>query len=69
LSSDLDWYRGQYEVLDALVEALQMDNGLLEYRLRAVHDALLDQRALTAEGTTAEGCAPGEGGGAGVAEW
>ena len=53
LSSDLDWYRGQYEALDALVEALQTDNGWLEYRLMAVQDALLDQRALTAEGATA----------------
>jgi uncharacterized protein YgiM (DUF1202 family) len=35
------------------VEALQTDNGWLEYQLRAVQDALLDQRALTAEGTTA----------------
>jgi hypothetical protein len=42
LSSDLDWYRGQYEALEALVEALQTDNGWLEYRLRAVQDALLD---------------------------
>jgi chromosome segregation ATPase len=53
LSSDLDWYRGQYEALDAFVEALQTDNGWLEHRLRAVQDALLDQRALTAEDTTA----------------
>jgi hypothetical protein len=30
LSSDLDWYRGQYEALEAFVEALQMDNGRLE---------------------------------------
>jgi hypothetical protein len=50
---DLDWYRGQYEALDALVEALQTDNDWLEYRLRAVRDALLDQRALTTEGTIA----------------
>jgi hypothetical protein len=50
---DLDWYRGQYEALDALVEALQTDNGWLEYRLRAVEDTLLDQRTLSAEGTTA----------------
>jgi hypothetical protein len=49
---DLDWYRGQYKALDALVEALQTDNGWLEYRLRVVKDALLDQRTLTAESTT-----------------
>jgi hypothetical protein len=36
-----------------LVEAVRTDNGWLEYRLRAVQDALLDQRALTVEGTTA----------------
>jgi hypothetical protein len=52
LSSDLDWYRGKYEALDAFVEALRTNNGWLEYRLRAMQDALLDQRALTAEGTT-----------------
>jgi chromosome segregation ATPase len=52
LSSDLDWYRGQYEALDAFVEALRTDNGWLEYRLRVMQDALLDQCALTTEGTT-----------------
>jgi hypothetical protein len=31
------------------VEALQTDNGWLEYRLRAVQDALLDHRAQTSE--------------------
>jgi hypothetical protein len=35
------------------MEAPRTDNGRLEYWLRAVQDALLDQRALTAEGTTA----------------
>jgi hypothetical protein len=34
------------------VDALQTDNGSLEYRLRALEDALLDQRTLTIEGTT-----------------
>jgi hypothetical protein len=53
LNSNLDWYRGQYEAPDAFVEALRKDNGWLEYRLRAVQDALLDQRALTREGATA----------------
>jgi hypothetical protein len=43
LSSELDWYRGQYDALDALVEALRTDNEWLEYRLRAVRDELLDQ--------------------------
>jgi hypothetical protein len=31
------------------VEALRTDNGWLEYRIRAVQDALLDQRAQTME--------------------
>jgi chromosome segregation ATPase len=53
LSSELDWYQGQYDALNALVEALRMNNSWLEYRLRAVQDALLDQRAQTAEGTSA----------------
>jgi peptidoglycan hydrolase CwlO-like protein len=53
LSSDLDWYRGKYVAIDALMEALQTDNGWLEYWLRAIQDALLDQCALIAEGTTA----------------
>jgi hypothetical protein len=47
-----DWYRGQYDALDALVEDLRTDNDWLEYRLRAVQDALLDQRVQTTEGTS-----------------
>jgi hypothetical protein len=35
------------------VEALRTDNSWLEYRLRAVRDALLDQGAQTAEGASA----------------
>jgi hypothetical protein len=35
------------------VEALRTDNGWLEYRLRAVQDALLDQCAQTTEGASA----------------
>jgi hypothetical protein len=35
------------------VEAIQTDNDWLEYRLRALLDALLDQCTLTADGTTA----------------
>jgi hypothetical protein len=42
LSSERDWYRDQYDSLDALVEALQTKNGWLEYRLQAVRDELLD---------------------------
>jgi hypothetical protein len=39
LSSERNWYRDQY---DALVEALQTDNGWLEYRVEAMHDELLE---------------------------
>jgi uncharacterized protein YhaN len=53
LSSELDRYRGQYDALDALVEALRTDNGWLEYRLRVVQDALLDQRAQTTKDASA----------------
>jgi hypothetical protein len=49
LSSDRNWYRDQYDALDALVEALRNDNGWLEYRLRIVWDQLLDQGAQAAE--------------------
>jgi chromosome segregation ATPase len=52
LSSELNWYRGQYEALDALVEALQTNNDWLEYRLRVMEDALVNQRTLTTEDTT-----------------
>jgi hypothetical protein len=34
------------------VDALQTDNDSLEYRLKALEDALLNQRTLTTEGTT-----------------
>jgi hypothetical protein len=47
-----DWYRDQYESLDALVEAMWTDNGWLPYRLQAVRDELLDQGAQTAEGAS-----------------
>jgi chromosome segregation ATPase len=53
LSSELDWYRGQYDALDALVEALRTNNDSLEYRLRAVQDVLLDQHAQITEGASA----------------
>jgi hypothetical protein len=42
LSSEHSWYRDQYDALDALVEALQTDNGWLEYRLQVVRDELLE---------------------------
>jgi hypothetical protein len=64
LNIELDWYQSQYDSLDALVEALQIDNGWLEYRLQAVWDKLLDQVAQTAEGGSAVDSAPGAGRGA-----
>jgi hypothetical protein len=53
LSTERDWYRDQYDSLDALVEALQTDNGWLEYGLQDIQDELLDQGAQTAEGASA----------------
>jgi hypothetical protein len=53
LSSERDWYRNQYDALDALVEALRIDNGWLEYRLQVVRDAFLDQGALAVEDASA----------------
>jgi hypothetical protein len=53
LNSELEWYPGQYDALDALVEVLRTYNGWLEYRLRAAQDALLDQHAQTMEGASA----------------
>jgi hypothetical protein len=49
---ELNWYQGQYDALDAFVEALRTDNGWLEYWLRAVRDALLDQSAQTVKGAS-----------------
>jgi hypothetical protein len=49
LSTERDWYRDQYDSLDALVEALQTDNGWLEYRLQLVRDELLNRGAQVAE--------------------
>jgi chromosome segregation ATPase len=53
LSSERNWYRDQYDALDALVEALRTDNGWLEYRLQAVRDELLEQDAHAAEDASA----------------
>jgi chromosome segregation ATPase len=53
LSTERDWYRDQYDSLDALVEALRTDNGWLEYRLQVVWDELLDHGAQTAESASA----------------
>jgi hypothetical protein len=53
LSSECNWYRDQYDALDALVEALRTDSGWLEYRLRAVRDELLEEDAQAAEDVSA----------------
>jgi flagellar capping protein FliD len=42
LSFERNWYRDQYNTLDALVEALQTDNEWLEYRVEAMRDKLLE---------------------------
>jgi hypothetical protein len=49
LSSDRDWYRDQYDALDAL----RTDNGWLEYQLEVVWDELLEQGAQAAEDASA----------------
>jgi hypothetical protein len=53
LNSERDWYRDQYDSLDALVEALRTDNRWLEYRLQIVWDELLNQGALAAADASA----------------
>jgi chromosome segregation ATPase len=53
LSYERNWYRDQYDTLDALVEALRTDNGWLEYRLQVVQDELLEQDAQAAEDASA----------------
>jgi hypothetical protein len=42
LSSKHNWYRDQYDALDALVEVLRTDNGWLEYRAEVMQDHLLE---------------------------
>jgi hypothetical protein len=38
LDAELDWYRGQYSALDALVEALRSPDRWLVYRAKALLD-------------------------------
>jgi chromosome segregation ATPase len=52
-SSERNWYRDQYDALDALVESVQIDNGWLEYRIEAMRDELLEQDARAAEDASA----------------
>jgi hypothetical protein len=47
------WYRGQYEALDALVEALRSPDRWLAYRSEALLDLPLEQGAQAAEGASA----------------
>jgi hypothetical protein len=45
LDADLQWYRGQYEALDALVEALRSPDRWLAYRAKALLDLPPEQGA------------------------
>jgi chromosome segregation ATPase len=45
LDADLHWYRGQYEALDALVEALRSPDRWLAYRAEALPDLPPEQGA------------------------
>jgi chromosome segregation ATPase len=53
LSSERNWYRDQYDTLDALVEALRTDNRWLEYRAEVMRDQLLELDAQAAEDASA----------------
>jgi DNA repair exonuclease SbcCD ATPase subunit len=48
LDADLHWYRGQYDALDALVEALRSLDRWLAYRAEALLDLPPEQDAQTA---------------------
>jgi hypothetical protein len=51
--ADLQWYWGQYEALDALVEALRSPDRWLAYRAEALLDLPPEQGAQAAEGSSA----------------
>jgi hypothetical protein len=53
LDADLHWYRGQYEALDTLVEALRSPDRWLAYRAEALLDLPLEQGAQAAGGASA----------------
>jgi hypothetical protein len=53
LNADLHWYRGQYEALDALVEALRSPDWWLAYRAEALLDLPPEQGAQAAGGASA----------------
>jgi hypothetical protein len=53
LDADFRWYRGQYEALEALVEALRSTDRWLAYRAEALLDSPPEQGAQAAEGASA----------------
>jgi chromosome segregation ATPase len=53
LDADLHWYQGQYEALDALVEALRSLDRWLAYRAEALLDLPREQGAQAAGGASA----------------
>jgi hypothetical protein len=53
LDADYRWYRGQYEALEALVEALRSPDRWLEYRAEALLDSPSEQGTQAAEGASA----------------
>jgi chromosome segregation ATPase len=53
LDADLHWYRGQYEALDALIEALGSPDRWLAYRVEALLDLPPEQGAQAAGGASA----------------
>jgi chromosome segregation ATPase len=52
LDTDFRWYWGQYEALDALVEALRSPDQWLAYRAEALLDLPPEQGAQAAEGAS-----------------
>jgi hypothetical protein len=52
LDVDLHWYRGQYEALDALIEAMRSPDRWLAYRAEALLDLPPEQGAQAAEGVS-----------------
>jgi hypothetical protein len=53
LDADFRWYRGQYEALEALVEALRSPDRWLVYTAEALLDSPPEQGAQAAEGVSA----------------
>jgi hypothetical protein len=53
LDTELSWYRGQYNALDALIEALRTPDGWLVYREEVLRDQLPELDAQAAEDVSA----------------